>query len=100
MKKINFESFLIAMDVAREHCENIDYRKEFADIVYKNGDGIVAYALALKIYNSSGETEYTDEEVWIMQFCANNHCKAFFADAFNRIIENQEEVREVSTDKE
>lgn len=87
--QLDFKCFLVALDVAREHLENIDCRKLFADAVYKNGDGIAANALALKIYQSSGMTEYTDEEIYLMKLCANNYCKAFFADALNRAINSQ-----------
>ena len=62
MKKINFKQLLIATDITRKHCENIDCRENFANVLYRNGNGIASHALALKIYNSNEETEYSDEE--------------------------------------
>ena len=50
-----------------------------------------------KIYNSNEETEYTDEEVSLIQEHANAFCKPFFIDALNRAINNQPEE---ATDKQ
>lgn len=91
MKKINFEKLFIATDIARRHCESKDCREDFANILYRYGNGIASHALALKIYNSNEETEYTDEEVSLIQEHANTFCKPFFIDALNRAINNQPE---------
>lgn len=91
MKKINFEKMLIATDVARKHCENRDCREDFANVLYRNGNGIASHALAMKIYNSGEETEYTDEELTLIQEYANTFCKPFFIDTLNRAIANQPE---------
>lgn len=92
MKKINFESLLVATDIARKHCENKDCREDFANVLYRNGNGIAFHALALKIYNSTESTEYTDEETSMIKEYANTFCKPFFIDALNRAIDNQEET--------
>ena len=84
MKKINFKQLLIATDITRKHCENIDCRENFANVLYRNGNGIASHALALKIYNSN-------EEVALIQEHANAFCKPFFIDALNRAINNQSE---------
>lgn len=89
MKKLNFEQLLIATDISRKHCENVDCRVDFSDVIYRNGSGISAHALALKIYNSTEDTEYTDEEINLIKEHANL-CKPFFIDAINCAIENQE----------
>ena len=91
MKKINFKQLLIATDITRKHCENIDCRENFANVLYRNGNGIASHALALKIYNSNEETEYSDEEVALIQEHANAFCKPFFIDGLNRAINNQPE---------
>lgn len=77
MKKINFKQLLIATDITRKHCENIDCRENFANVLYRNGNGIASHALALKIYNSNEETEYTDEEVSLIQEHANAFANLF-----------------------
>lgn len=78
MKKINFKQLLIATDITRKHCENIDCRENFANVLYRNGNGIASHALALKIYNSNEETEYSDEEVSLMQEHANAFANLFY----------------------
>lgn len=92
MKKINFEKLLVATDIARKNCENKDCREDFANVLYRNGNGIAAHALALKIYSSHEDTEYSDEEIQLMRKYANGFCKPFFIDALNRAIDNQEET--------
>ena len=78
MKKINFKQLLIATDITRKHCENIDCRENFANVLYRNGKG-------------------SDEEVVLIQEHANAFCKPFFIDALNRAINNQPEE---ATDKQ
>lgn len=97
MKRINFEKMLVATDVARSHCENRDYKKEFANKLYQYGHGIAMHLLSIKIYQSSGETVYTDEEVELMQRFAEAELQPFFIDALNHAIQNQPE--ECATDK-
>lgn len=91
MKRINFKKLLVSTDISRKHCEHVDCRESFANILYQNGNGIASHALSLKIYNSSGEMEYTDEEVVLIKKHADAFCKPFFIDALNRTIENQPE---------
>lgn len=91
MKKLNLKSLLVSTDISRKHCEHVDCRESFANILYQNGNGIALHALALKIYNSDENTEYTDEEVGLIKEHANAFCKPFFIDAINRAIENQPE---------
>lgn len=91
MKKINFENMLVATDIARKHCKNKDYREDFANLLYQNGNGIASHALALKIYNSTEDTKYTDEEINLIKEHANSYCKPFFIDALNQAVKNQVE---------
>lgn len=64
-------------------------RKDFANLIYTEGRGISAHALALKIYNGDKETEYTDEEVaMIMDF--SKICSPCVIDAFERILKGGE----------
>lgn len=97
MKKINFKQLLIATDVARMQCKKIDSRESFANVLYCNGNGIASHALALKIYNSTEDTEYTNEEINLIKEHADAFCKPFFIDALNRAIEDQVEK---STEKQ
>ena len=55
-------------------------------VIYKHGNGIRAHALALKIYNSKGETEFTDDEVIMISQAAENFCTPNFIDAIHEIL--------------
>ena len=63
MKKIDFKHFKIYTTVSRKAAQTVDARETFADLIYKNVNGIKAHALALKIYGSEGTAYYTDDEV-------------------------------------
>lgn len=91
MKILNFKQLMISTDITRKHCENIDSREGLANVLYCNGQGIAAHALAIKIYNSNEETEYSDEEISLIKEYVNSYCKPFFIDAINRAIDNQPE---------
>lgn len=93
MKKINFSQILISSDISSKHCQNVDARESFANILYTQGNGIVAHALAFKIYNSSGELEYTDEEILLIKEYANAYCRPFFIEGINRMIDHFEKEK-------
>lgn len=62
MVKINFEKIPIWVDLAHTTQVVKNIKKDVADTMYQHGQGIVFHALALKIYNSQGDEEYTEEE--------------------------------------
>lgn len=62
MVKIDFENVSFWAGIDRTVQVVKDVKKDLADSMYMNGTGIAFHALALKIYNSKGETEYSDEE--------------------------------------
>lgn len=88
MKKIDFKHFKIYTTVSRKAAQTVDARETFADLIYKNVNGIKAHALALKIYNNEGETEYTDEEVQLIRTVAEQLCVPGFIDGLNEQIGN------------
>lgn len=63
MAKINFQQFRIPTGIDKSRYRTGDARESVANMLYLNFNGIRAHALALKIYRSEGETEYTEEEV-------------------------------------
>lgn len=63
MKKINFRTFAFFTDITRENTVKQDVARELADLIYKNGNGVLAHDVALRIYESKGDVELTDEEV-------------------------------------
>lgn len=86
--KIDFQHFNVYMAVNRKSARTMDVRESFADMVYNNVNGIKAHALALNIYNSDGESEYTDEEVRLIRMVAEQLCVPGFIDGLNEQIGN------------
>jgi hypothetical protein len=66
----------------------MDVRESFADMIYNNVNGIKAHALALKIYESEGEADYTDDEVKLVRIVAERLCVPGFIDGLNEQLYN------------
>lgn len=84
--KINFENVKIYTDITRKNFFEADVKEQIADVIYKHGNGIRAHALALKIYNSKGEIEFSDDEVIMISQAAENFCTPNFIDAIHEIL--------------
>ena len=75
--KINFKEFRMFVDITQENTRVVDVRREFADIIYKSVNGVVAHDLALRIYRSQGEIEVNPEEFGIMSQIAESGTPIF-----------------------
>lgn len=93
MKKIDFKHFKIYTTVSRKAAQTVDARETFADLIYKNVNGIKAHALALKIYENKGAVEYTDEEVQLVRTVAEQLCVPGFIDGLNEQIGNNNKTK-------
>lgn len=89
MKILNFQEFRMPAGINRAEWRTGDAREAMADLVYKNVGGIAAHRLAFKIYESDGETEYTDEEAILIVRVAEAFATPAFIDGLNEQIENQ-----------
>lgn len=87
--KINFKKFKVYTDLAKNNSQLIDIATELADGIYKTAQGIAGHSLALKIYNSIAEEEYTEAEFSIIENYANQYGTPFFIDALNSIKNEQ-----------
>lgn len=85
MVKINFEDMTFFVDVERKTAVRRDVKKQIANDLYNHGRGIWFHALALKIYNSHGETEYTDEEYQLLLDFSNETGTPVFIDAITAV---------------
>ena len=88
MPKINFQQFKMYASITRMNVQTIDAREPFADMIYTHVNGIKAHALALKIYNSKGKTEYSEEEVKLIRAVAEQWCVPGFIDGLNVQMNN------------
>lgn len=83
--KINFEKFRLFKGVAKQDVEVLNVKRVFADELYNRGQGIAFHALAFKIYNSNGETEYTDDEYMLMVMFSEQCMSPNFMDSIKAL---------------
>lgn len=83
--KINFDSVKVYTDLDKKQSVTQNMRKEFANFIYTQGNGIAAHALALKIYNGNPDTEYDENEVAIIRQFVDN-CTPCVIDAFHEML--------------
>lgn len=86
--KIDFQHFNVYQSVSHKEARLVDVRETFADMIYNNVNGIKAHALALKIYESEGETDYSDDEVKLVRIVAERFCVPGFIDGLNEQLDN------------
>ncbi|MCS2601369.1 hypothetical protein [Bacteroides thetaiotaomicron] len=87
MAKLNFENFTVPIGISGKNKRTGDARESFADMIYMNINGIRAHALAMKIYRSEGETEYSDDEVRLIKDVAYKLCAPNFIDGLRAQLE-------------
>lgn len=87
MAKINFQQFRIPEGIDRSRYQTGDARESVANMLYLNVNGIRAHALALKIYRSEGETDFTEEEVRTLCEVAGTYATPAFIDGLNEQLE-------------
>lgn len=79
--KINFEQLRVYNDIAKTSEQVVNVKVQVADSIYRSGIGIAAHALALKIYNSTGDCELTDDEYQLLMSFAETHFIPMVIDA-------------------
>ena len=77
MKQIDFKNFKQYNDISHETTTTVDIRRAFADLMYKNMNGIVAHDLALRIYRSEEPISLNEEEEKIVLQLAENGLPIF-----------------------
>ncbi len=86
MAKINFKAFELPTDISGRQTRTADVRESFADLLYKNVNGVAAGALAMKIYRSEGELELSGEEAATVVKLAEQLCTPIFIDALKKAL--------------
>lgn len=99
MRKLNFKEFFVYTGVSKKHKQVTDVREKFADLLYMGVNGIRSHALALKIFQSEGETEFSDEEVALIRNTAETRCIPGFIDGLNEQLEAGEEQQESDSEQ-
>lgn len=91
--KINFAQLEVYTDIKKTNKVCADVRQQLGELLYETGSGIKLHSLALKIYNSEGETEYDAEEVNIIKQYIEQYCKPAFIDAISELTKVSEEIK-------
>lgn len=95
--KIELEHLEVFMTLDKNQCQVVNARKQIANLIYSQGAGLglAGQALAVKMWNGNGDTEYTDDDVKIIKELVERTTAPCFIDAMNTAISNA-----VSADKE
>ena len=72
MKKLDFRNFSVPTGITRQTREVFDAREQIADLLYTRVSGIKAHRLAFKIFESTGETEFSDEETGMIHMAVED----------------------------
>lgn len=64
---INFNKFPCYTSIAKNCIIERNIKEPLANAMYMNGSGIAMGALAMKIYNSDGELDYSEQECEIIK---------------------------------
>lgn len=86
--KLKLEHLEVFMTLDKNQCQVVNARKQIANIIYSQGAGLglAGQALAVKMWNGSDETEYTDEEVKIIKELVERTTAPCFIDAVNAAL--------------
>lgn len=90
MKKLDFRNFSVSTGITRQTREVFDAREQMADLLYTRVSGIKAHRLAFKIFESTGETEFSDEETGMIHMAVERYCLPNVIDALNEILGGSE----------
>ena len=79
--------FYLNIEKTQKRTQNV--KSQFANAIYVGATGIEMHALAMKIYESKGETEFTDKECSMIQQVTNQFTPMFI-DAINNVLDKQD----------
>lgn len=87
MKKLDFRNFSVPTGITRQTREVFDAREQIADLLYTRVSGIKAHRLAFKIFESTGETEFSDEEAGLIKSVVEQYCLPCVIDGLNELLQ-------------
>lgn len=87
--RLNFKQFILFQGIDKKNALLTDVSKAIADGLYNTMQGIASHALALKIYNATGEEEYSDEEIEMLRNFSKQ-CTPAFMDSFEEFVKLKE----------
>ncbi len=94
MKKLDFKEFSVPTGITRQTRQVIDAREPIADLLYTHVSGIKAHRLAFKIFESTGATEFSEEEADMIRMAVERYCLPNVIDGLEELLD-----RDLETDK-
>ena len=90
--KIDFSRIPCYVDIRKEGKQEMDVKYDLSNQMYINGHGVAVGALALKIYNSQGEEDYSEQECQILlAFLREGGYPPIFIDSVEELVAGKEE---------
>ena len=88
--KIELEHLEVFTTLDNTQCQVVNARKQIANIIYSQGAGygLAGQALAIKMWNGSDDTEYTDDEVKIIKELVERTTAPCFFMAIDKAIQS------------
>ena len=83
--KLDFENVKVSADLKHEYETTVDLKEQFAELIYQKGMGLKAHALALKIFNSTADTDFNDAEINLLKTFTEQNCTPMIIDAINTL---------------
>lgn len=84
---IDFDRLEVYTDLERKRCTVIQFRKPLANALYTNGSGLACHALALKLWNTAGAQEFSDEEADMIRGFVERACSPSVIEAMRAVTE-------------
>lgn len=84
---INFQNFQFFTDITQTTTTEVDFRRDFADLMYKNLNGIEAHDLALRIYRSEGDMDVSEGDLDLIKALASKAKPIFYDSILSNIKE-------------
>lgn len=91
--QIKLESLEVFTTLDKTQCQVINARKLIANLIYSQGAGLglAGQALAVKMWNSEGDIDYSEREVEIIRSVTERCCAPCVIEAVERIFGSKEE---------
>ena len=86
--KVMLESLEVFVTLDKSQCQVVNARKQIANIIYSQGAGLglAGQALAVKMWNGSDETDYSQEELDIIKGLIERTTAPCFIEAVEKTI--------------
>lgn len=86
--KVKLESLEVFVTLDKSQCQVVNARRQIANIIYSQGAGLglAGQALAVKMWNGSDETDYSQEELDIIKGLIERTTAPCFIEAVDKAI--------------